>query len=76
VLSEVNYLLLYLAALTFTVGAPGLVVGAVLLAFPLYLDRSYVDGLTPFVVSIFDTTGSLSSGVVGNSCTPSLDYKI
>ena len=61
---------------TFTIRAHGLVVGAVLLAFPLYLDRSYVDGLSPFVVFIFDTTGSISSGVVGNSWTPSLDYKI
>jgi hypothetical protein len=75
VLSQVNHLLLDLAA--FTVGAHGLVVGAVLLAFPLYLDRSYVDGLSPLVVFIFDTTQSLSSsGVVCNSCTPSLDYNI
>jgi hypothetical protein len=76
VLSQVNYLLPYLAAFTLTVGAHGLVVGAVLLVFPLCLDRSYVDGLTPFVVFIFDTTGSISSGAVGNSWTPSLGYKI
>ena len=70
-LSQVNYLLLYLADFTLTVGAHGLVVGTVLLAFPLYLDRSYVD-----VVFIFDTTRSLSSGVVCNSWTPSLGYKM
>jgi hypothetical protein len=55
VLSQVNYLLPYLAAFTLTVGAHGLVVGAVLLAFPLYLDRSYVDGLSPLLQDIVST---------------------
>jgi hypothetical protein len=46
-------LLLYLALLT--VGPYGLVVGAVLLTIPLYVDRSYVDGGSS-VVLIIDTT--------------------
>ncbi len=43
-----NYLLLDLAA--FTVGANSLIVRAVLLTIPLYLDRSYVDDVSPVVV--------------------------
>jgi hypothetical protein len=42
-----------------TVGAHGLVVGAVLLSVPLDVDRSYVDGGS-FVVFIIDTTYSLA----------------
>jgi hypothetical protein len=42
VLSQMDNLLLDLPLLT--VGAHSLVVGAVLLSVPLYLDRSYVDG--------------------------------
>ena len=41
----------------FTVGAYGLVVGAVLLTVPLDVDGSYVDS-SSFVVFIFDTTYS------------------
>ena len=52
-LSEMDNLLLYSSALT--VGAHGLVVGAVLLTVPLDVDGSYVDG-TSFVVLIVDTT--------------------
>jgi hypothetical protein len=44
---------------TFTVGAHRLVVGAVLLTVPLYLDRSYVDGGS-FVVFIIDTTYTIA----------------
>jgi hypothetical protein len=51
-------LLLDLALLT--VGAHGLVVGAVLLSVPLNLDSSYVDG-SSCVVFIIDTTNSLTS---------------
>jgi hypothetical protein len=41
VLSQVNYLLFYLSALT--IRAHSLVVGAVLLTVPLDVDCSYVD---------------------------------
>ena len=50
-----HYLLLDLALLT--IGAHGLVVGAVLLTGPLNFDGSYVDGGS-FVVFIIDTTCS------------------
>lgn len=49
-LSKMDNLLPDLA--TFTVGANGLVVGAVLFSVPLNLDRSYVDGGSSCVVSI------------------------
>ena len=48
---------------SFTVGANGLVVGAVLLTVPLYVDGSYVDG-NSCVVFIIDTTYRLSSSGV------------
>jgi hypothetical protein len=38
-----------------TIGAHGLIVGAVLLSVPLYVDCSYIDG-SFFVVFIIDTT--------------------
>jgi hypothetical protein len=60
VLSYVNHLLLDFA--TFTVGAHSLEVGAVPLAFSLYVDRSYVDGGI-CVVFIIDTTTQAPSGV-------------
>jgi len=40
--SEMDNLLLHLALLT--VGTDSLIIGAVLLSVPVYLDRSYVDG--------------------------------
>jgi hypothetical protein len=51
-----HYLLLNLP--TFTIGAHGLVVGAVLLTIPLNFDCSYVDANLLFVVFIIDTTHS------------------
>ena len=56
-----HHILLDLA--TLTVGTYRLVVGAVLLTVPVYLDRSYVDG-SSCVVLIIDTTYSLSSSGV------------
>jgi len=56
-----HHILLDLA--TLTVGTYRLVVGAVLLTVPVYLDRSYVDG-SSCVVLIIDTTHSLSSSGV------------
>jgi hypothetical protein len=53
----VHYLLLHLSLLT--VGAHGLVVGAVLLTVLLNVDSSYIDGGS-FVVFIIDTTYSLA----------------
>ena len=55
-------LLLHLALLT--VGTHGLIIGAVLLTVPVYLDRPYVDVGPFFVVLIIDTTYSLSSSGV------------
>jgi hypothetical protein len=51
-----HYLLLNLP--TFTIGAHGLVVGAVLLTIPLNFDCSYVDADLLYVVFIIDTTYS------------------
>jgi hypothetical protein len=57
VLSQMDNRLLNLA--TLTIRTHSLVIGAVLLAIPLDVDCSYVDGGS-FVVFIIDTTASLA----------------
>ena len=57
-LPEMHNVLLDLALLT--IGAHSLIVGAVPLTVPLYVDRSYVRSVSS-VVSIIDTTNSAIS---------------